>query len=93
MARRIVFRGGTYTVDQQYGRSLPRDKALSDEPLLAYDLNGEPLTRHQGRPLRLLVPGAARPTSSLAGSTSRKTNISGSTRRWYRTLTRWSTVR
>ena len=53
----VVFRGSTYTVDQQYGRSLPRDRALSDEPLLAYALNGEPLTAFQGRPLRLLVPG------------------------------------
>ena len=53
----VEFRGRTYTVDQQYGRSLQRDQALSDEPLLAYALNGEPLTAHQGRPLRLLVPG------------------------------------
>ena len=53
----VEFRGQTYTVDQQYGRSLPRDRALSPEPLLAYALNGEPLTPFQGSPLRLLVPG------------------------------------
>ena len=53
----VEFRGRTYEVDQQYGRSLERDQALSDEPLLAYALGGEPLTAHQGRPLRLLVPG------------------------------------
>ena len=53
----VEFRGRTYNVDQQYGRSLSREKALSPEPLLAYALNGEPLTRHQGSPLRLLVPG------------------------------------
>ncbi len=53
----VEFRGSVTTVDQQYGRSLRRDKALSNEPLLAYALNGEPLSVHQGRPLRLLVPG------------------------------------
>ena len=53
----VVFRGRPSTVEQQYGRSLQRDLALSNEPLLAYDLNGEPLSVHQGRPLRLLVPG------------------------------------
>jgi DMSO/TMAO reductase YedYZ molybdopterin-dependent catalytic subunit len=53
----VDFRGQITKVDQQFGRSLPREKALSPEPLLAYALNGEPLTRHQGFPLRLLVPG------------------------------------
>jgi DMSO/TMAO reductase YedYZ molybdopterin-dependent catalytic subunit len=46
-------------VEQQYGRSLPRARALAAEPapFLAYALNGEPLTKHQGAPLRLIVPG------------------------------------
>jgi DMSO/TMAO reductase YedYZ molybdopterin-dependent catalytic subunit len=53
----VDFRGQINKVDQQFGRSLSREKALSREPFLAYALNGETLTRHQGFPLRLLVPG------------------------------------
>ena len=53
----VDFRGTITKVDQQFGRSLSREKALSPEPMLAYALNGEPLTKHQGFPLRLLVPG------------------------------------
>jgi DMSO/TMAO reductase YedYZ molybdopterin-dependent catalytic subunit len=53
----VDFRGTINKVDQQFGRSLPREQALSPEPLLAYALNGEPLSRHQGFPVRLLVPG------------------------------------
>jgi len=53
----VEFRAQTFTVEQQFGRSLPREQALSSEPFLAYALNGEPLTRHQGSPLRLIVPG------------------------------------
>ena len=53
----VEFRTQKYTVEQQFGRSLPREKALSTEPMLVYALGGEPLTKHQGAPLRLLVPG------------------------------------
>jgi DMSO/TMAO reductase YedYZ molybdopterin-dependent catalytic subunit len=53
----VEFRTQKFKVDYNFGRSLPREKALSAEPFLAWALNGEPLTRHQGSPLRLLVPG------------------------------------
>jgi DMSO/TMAO reductase YedYZ molybdopterin-dependent catalytic subunit len=53
----VEFRGRKYPVEQQYGRSLRLDKAMSPEPFLAHSLNGEPLTVHQGFPLRLIVPG------------------------------------
>ena len=53
----VEFRTQKFPVDQQFGRSLSREKALSPEPFLAHALNGEPLTRHQGAPLRLIVPG------------------------------------
>src|ERR1043166_347178 len=51
------FRQQKIKLDQAFGRSLRREKALSDDPMLAYALNGEPLTKHQGAPLRLIVPG------------------------------------
>jgi DMSO/TMAO reductase YedYZ molybdopterin-dependent catalytic subunit len=53
----VEFRTQKFTVEQQYGRSLTREQALTSEAFLAWGLNGEPLTRHQGSPLRLLVPG------------------------------------
>src|SRR6185295_16369156 len=44
----VEFRTQKYTLEYQFGRSLTRDKALSADPFLAYALNGEPLTKHQG---------------------------------------------
>ena len=85
----VEFRGRTYTVDQQYGRSLPRDKALSTEPLLAYALNGQPLTPFQGFPLRLLVPGwyGAPNVKYLAEIHVQQDAYLGKYQaRWYRTL-------
>jgi len=53
----VEFRTQKYKVEQQFGRSLSREKALSREPFLTWALGGEPLSKHQGAPLRLLVPG------------------------------------
>jgi len=53
----VEFRNDKYKLDQHFGRSLSREKAMSGEPFLAWALNGEPLTKHQGSPLRLIVPG------------------------------------
>jgi DMSO/TMAO reductase YedYZ molybdopterin-dependent catalytic subunit len=53
----VEFRTQKFSVEQQYGRSMTREQVLSGDAFLAWALNGEPLTPHQGAPLRLLVPG------------------------------------
>jgi DMSO/TMAO reductase YedYZ molybdopterin-dependent catalytic subunit len=85
----VEFRTQKYKVEQQYGRSLPRDIALSPEPFLAYALNGEPLTRHQGSPLRLIVPGwyGAPNVKWLSEIYAQEDQYLGKFQaRWYRTL-------
>ena len=42
---------------QRFGGSIPLDKALRREVLLAWAMNGEPLTPVHGAPLRVVVPG------------------------------------
>lgn len=44
-------------VKQSYARSLSTADALSDDVLLAYAMNGQPLPPQHGYPLRLVVPG------------------------------------
>ena len=53
----VEWRTQKFKIDVPFGRSLNREKALSPEPFLAWALNGDQLTKHQGAPLRLLVPG------------------------------------
>ena len=40
-----------------FGSSIPLDKALACEVLLAYEMNGEDLPLAHGSPLRMIVPG------------------------------------
>ncbi len=43
--------------DIRFSRSLPIAKAMEDDVLLAYAMNGEDLTVAHGAPVRLIVPG------------------------------------
>ncbi|HXV62052.1 MAG TPA: molybdopterin-dependent oxidoreductase [Vicinamibacteria bacterium] len=85
----VEFRGRTYEVEQQYGRSISLEKAMTPEPLVAYALNGEPLSVHQGFPLRLLMPGwyGAPNVKWLANIHVQEDPYLGKYQaRWYRTL-------
>jgi sulfite oxidase len=57
--KHVMFRG----LDEVPGkvppfiRSIPLEKALDDDTLIATHMNGSPLTKHHGFPARALVPG------------------------------------
>jgi len=53
----VAFRQQTYKLDQQFGRSVTLENAMKPEPMLAYAMNGDPLTLNQGFPVRLIMPG------------------------------------
>lgn len=57
----VAFLGADVSHDarppQPYGGSIPLDKALAGEVLLAWAMNGEPLTPEHGAPVRVVVPG------------------------------------
>ena len=42
---------------ESYEKDLPLDKAMTREVLIAYEINGEPLNKKRGAPVRLIVPG------------------------------------
>lgn len=60
-ARHVAFSGLDETERHghrfNFGGSIPVEKAVSGEVLLAYEMNGEPLPPVHGAPLRVVVPG------------------------------------
>ncbi|GJE40439.1 molybdopterin-dependent oxidoreductase [Methylobacterium persicinum] len=57
--RHVAFESHDRVEGQPYGVSIPLAKALAPETLLAYAMNGDPLLREHGFPLRAVVPGYA----------------------------------
>ena len=61
----VMFEGADHGPDEvvgdpsevTYERSLPMAKALHEDTILAYEMNGEPLPKEHGFPLRLMVSG------------------------------------
>jgi DMSO/TMAO reductase YedYZ molybdopterin-dependent catalytic subunit len=53
----VVFRTNTLKVQQQFARSITLENAMRPDPLLAWALNGQPLDRDHGAPLRVIMPG------------------------------------
>jgi DMSO/TMAO reductase YedYZ molybdopterin-dependent catalytic subunit len=45
------------TITEQFARSMSLEEALSGDNLLCYEMNGVPLPREHGFPLRLIAPG------------------------------------
>lgn len=52
-----VDQGVEQLIPQNYQKSLPLSKAFEPDVLVAWEANGQPLTKGHGAPVRLLVPG------------------------------------
>lgn len=57
----VAFKGADHGIEAAqhlaFERSLPLDDAFVEDVILAYEMNGRPLPRVHGFPLRLIVPG------------------------------------
>jgi DMSO/TMAO reductase YedYZ molybdopterin-dependent catalytic subunit len=63
--REVVFFGGDVgteeirgrQVEKVFARSLSLEDAMRPDNMVVYEMNGQPLPVHHGRPVRLLIPG------------------------------------
>ena len=88
-AQEVVFRQQTFKLEQQFGRSITLEHAMKPEPMLAYSLNGDALTKEQGFPVRLIMPGwyGVSNVKWLAEVHLQEERFLGNYQaRWYRTL-------
>jgi DMSO/TMAO reductase YedYZ molybdopterin-dependent catalytic subunit len=55
----VFFNGGDKSIGKtpDFIRQVPLDKAMHPDTVLAYEMNGEPLPKLHGFPLRVVVPG------------------------------------
>jgi DMSO/TMAO reductase YedYZ molybdopterin-dependent catalytic subunit len=70
----------------RYQKDLPIEKAISNEVILAYEINGAPLRRERGGPVRLVVPGwfGTNMTKWISRLSAQKNRASGPfTTDWY----------
>ena len=85
----VVFRQNTLKVQQQFARSITLENAMKPEPLLAYALNGQPLRRDHGFPVRVVMPGwyGVANVKWLAEIRLQENRFLGNYQaRWYRTV-------
>ena len=85
----VVFRQNTLKVQQQFARSITLENAMKAEPLLAYTLNGQPLHRDHGFPVRVIMPGwyGVANVKWLAEIRLQENRFLGNYQaRWYRTV-------
>jgi DMSO/TMAO reductase YedYZ molybdopterin-dependent catalytic subunit len=83
------FRQQSITLDSQFIRSMSTTEALSNDALVAYELNGQPLGVRQGAPARLIVPGwyGVANVKWLTGIHVQQDRFVGHFQsRWYRTV-------
>ena len=52
-----VFEGGALTITEHFARSMSLEDALNPDNLLCHEMNGVPLPREHGFPVRLIAPG------------------------------------